>query len=84
MLKEIIFHTIEREKRLLAIAIAKTQTRVNDLAKLHHIESLEDVFTDTVERNEANEMDLIDMEGELQILQHLKKKWQVLKEVCVS
>ncbi len=84
MAREILSVALEREKNILADAISKTRENVERLKNACDVKSLDDLLNGMIPRNENNEMDLIDLEGEYEILMHLQSKWLFLESINFS
>lgn len=73
---------IERHKRLLSQSIMRTQERVQQLASQLQVDP-NLVQTGQVPHLEHQDMDLLDLEGELEILHHLQEQIETLIRLSV-
>lgn len=73
---------IERHKRLLAQSIARTQERVQHLASQLQVD-LDLLQTGQLPHLEAQDMDLLELEGELEVLRHLQEQVETLTRLAV-
>lgn len=67
---------IERQKRILAQSISRTEERVQRLAAELGV-NIELLTAGGVPHPEDNDMDLLDLEGEVGILRHLREQLDV-------
>ena len=73
---------IERHKRLLSQSIIRTQERVQQLASQLQLDP-NLVQTGQVLHLEHQDMDLLELEGELEILHHLQEQVETLTRLSV-
>jgi len=73
---------IERHKRLLAQSIARTHERVQQLATQLRVD-LDRLQAGEVLHAEEQDMDLLELEGELEILRHLREQGDILERLSV-
>lgn len=73
---------IERHKRLLAQSIARTQERVQQLASQLQVD-LERLQTGQEPHPENQDMDLLELEGELELLRHLQEQSETLTRLTL-
>ena len=71
---------IERHRRLLAQGIARTQERVQQLASQLQVDP-DRLLAGEEPHPEAQEMDLVELEGELVILRHLREQVETLEHL---
>ena len=80
--RQVLQDPIERHKRLLAQSIARTHERVQQLATHLHVD-LDRLQTGEVFHSEEQDMDLLELEGELEILRHLREQGDILGRLSV-
>ena len=73
---------IERHKRLLAQSIARTHERVQQLATRLRVD-LDCLQAGEVSHAEEQDMDLLELEGELEILRHLREQGEILERLSI-
>ena len=73
---------IERHKRLLAQSITRTQERVQQLASQLQVD-LDLLRTGQAPHPENQDMDLLELEGELEILHHLQEQDETLSRLAL-
>jgi hypothetical protein len=73
---------IERHKRLLAQSIARTHERVEQLAAQLHL-TPDVLLAGEVTHPEEQDMDLLELEGELELLRHLREQAETLEHLTV-
>ena len=69
---------IERHRRLLTQSIARTQERVQQLATQLQVDP-DRLLAGKVPHPEGQDMDLLELEGELEILRHLREQAETLE-----
>lgn len=78
--KELIRHALERESKAVASSIAATEKKVRLMMKALDVKAS---GLDKVERTEENELQLIELEGELGILGRLKERRKKLDSMVI-
>ncbi|MBI5197350.1 MAG: hypothetical protein HZA19_01955 [Nitrospirae bacterium] len=73
---------IERERKLILHSISITQTKIDRLASSLKV-NIPALLQGKTLRTPDNEQDLLDLEGELALLQHLKEELSSLEELQV-
>lgn len=73
---------IERERKLILHSISVTKARIDKLASSLKV-SIPELLRGEVARTEANEQELLELEGEVAILQHLEEELSSLEELQV-
>jgi hypothetical protein len=73
---------IERHKRLLAQSTARTQARIQELASRLQIDP-DLLLTGQVPHPEEQDMDLLELEGELELLRHLREQAETLEHLTL-
>jgi hypothetical protein len=73
---------IERHRRLLTQSVARTQERVQQLAAQLQVEP-DRLLTGEEPHPEAQDMDLVELEGELAILRHLREQVETLEHLTL-
>lgn len=79
----VLSDALERQKRLLADSIARTEEHVRTLAE--HLEVNPDLLLASQEPHpELKDMDLVELEGELTVLRHLRDQLEslTLSSIC--
>jgi hypothetical protein len=76
-------NAIDREKRILKESIRVTKEKVNHLAKSLSVD-IGRLMKGEVEHTESNDMQLIELEGEIEVLSHLESELKELEsvEIC--
>lgn len=74
---------VERQKRLLSESIGRTQERIQQLAASLQVNP-DLLMAGEVSHSEARDMDLLELEGELHLLHHLRDQFESLQhlEIC--
>lgn len=73
---------IEREKRILADSLRMTREKVARLAKSLNVD-VDRLMKGEVEHAEADDMMLVELEGEVEILRHLEEDIRELEAVRI-
>ncbi len=73
---------IERHKRLLAQSIARTHERIQHLAAQFRVNP-DLLLAGEVPHPEEQDMDLLELEGELEILRHLREQVETLERLTL-
>ena len=76
-------NAIDREKRILAESLRVTRERVNKLAKNLAVD-IDKLMRGEVKHTASNDMQLLELEGEIEILRHLETEIKELEsvEIC--
>ena len=76
-------NAIDREKRILAESLRATRERVNKLAKNLAVD-IDKLMRGEVKHTASNDMQLLELEGEIEILRHLETEIKELEsvEIC--
>jgi len=76
-------NAMDREKRILVDTIRITKEKIDALAKSLGVD-IDKLIRGEVEHTESNDMHLIELEGEIEILEHLKDELKALEtvEIC--
>ena len=76
-------NAMDREKRILVDTIRITKEKIDALAKSLGVD-IDKLIRGEVEHTESNDMQLIELEGEIEILEHLKDELKALEtvEIC--
>lgn len=79
----LITNALDREKRIIMDSLKITRERVNSLSKLLSVD-VDKLSAGEVEHTEANDMKLVELEGELKILRHLEDELKEIEslEIC--
>ena len=78
----LLWDAIERQKRMLAQSLARTQERMQQLAT-HLQVSPEVLLAGELPHPEDQDMDLLELEGELELLHHLREQLERLERLTV-
>jgi hypothetical protein len=78
----IIEDAIERQKHLLAQSLARTQERIEQLTA-HLQVSPDQLLAGILPHPEEQDMDLLELEGELEILRHLREQLACLDHLSI-
>ncbi len=73
---------IERQKRLLSQSIFRTEEKIQQLADSLQVDP-EVLMAGHVSHPEAQDMDLLELEGELQLLRHLRDQLGSLEQLKI-
>jgi len=73
---------IERQKRILSQSLTQTQERIQELAARLHVNP-DFLLTGQVPHPENQDMDLLELEGELEIRRHLQEQLESLKHLTI-
>ena len=76
-------NAIDREKRILAESLRVTREKVNKLAKNLAVD-IDKLMRGEVKHTASNDMQLLELEGEIEILRHLETEIKELEsvEIC--
>ena len=76
-------NAIDREKRILAESLRITREKVNKLAKDLAVD-IDKLMRGEVKHTASNDMQLLELEGEIEILRHLETEIKELEsvEIC--
>jgi len=73
---------IERQKRLLSQSIFRTEEKIQQLAASLQVDP-EVLMAGQLPHPEAQDMDLLELEGELQLLRHLRDQLESLERLKI-
>jgi hypothetical protein len=73
---------LERHRRLLTQSVARTQERVQQLAAQLQVD-VDRLLAGEEPHAEAQDMDLVELEGELAILRHLREQVETLERLTL-
>lgn len=79
----LLTNALDREKRIIAGSLKKTSEKIDSLAKSLAVD-IDKLAAGEVEHTEANDMKLVELEGELKILRHLEDELKEIEslEIC--
>jgi len=79
----VLSDALERQKRLLSQSITRTQERIQQLAASLRVNP-DVLLAGEVPHSEAQDMDLLELEGEVTLLRHLRDQLVSLErlEIC--
>lgn len=74
---------LDREKRIITDSLRTTRDKVNALAKMLSVD-VEKLMQGEIEHTESKDMQLIELEGEVELLRHLETELKELEslEIC--
>lgn len=74
---------LDREKRILAESIRTARKKIESLSKSLGID-IDKLMKGEIKHTEANDMQLLELEGEVEILKHLEAEFRELEsvEIC--
>lgn len=74
---------VEREKNIIMDSLKTTREKIDALAKVLAVD-IDKLMKGEVQHTEANDMKLIELEGEVEILKHLESELKELEslEIC--
>lgn len=78
----ILRDAIERQKRILSQSLAQTQERIQQLATQLQV-NLNLLLAGKIPHPEDQDMDLLELEGELEILRHLREQLESLEKLTI-
>ncbi|HLC25215.1 MAG TPA: hypothetical protein VJM80_00425 [bacterium] len=73
---------VERQKNLLSQSIARTQERIHQLAASLQVNP-DLLLTGEIPHPETQDMDLLELEGEMEILRHLRDQLDSLSSLKI-
>ncbi|MBI4688666.1 MAG: hypothetical protein HY754_00100 [Nitrospirae bacterium] len=74
----LLTNALDREKRIIMESLKMTQGKVNSLAKALAVD-IDKLMAGKIEHTESNDMELIELEGEVKILRHLEDQLKELE-----
>jgi hypothetical protein len=76
-------NALDRERRILIDTIRITKEKIDTLAKSLGVD-INKLMKGEIEHTESNDMQLIELEGEIEILKHLESELKALEtvEIC--
>lgn len=79
----LLTNALEREKAILSETITKEKENIRNLAEKLTVD-IDKLIEGEIEHTESNEMELIELEGEIEILRHLENELNALEslEIC--
>jgi len=79
----ILMNAIDREKRILLDTLRITGEKIKKLSENHGVD-IDKLMRGEVEHTEANDMQLIELEGEIEISKHIEAELKELEsvEIC--
>lgn len=80
---DLLKNAVERERRIIAETIRITKERVDSLSKRFGVD-IDKLMKGEIEHTEENDMQLIELEGEFELLRHLESELKALEsvEIC--
>lgn len=73
---------IERQRRLLSQSLARTEERIQQLSTHLHVNS-DLLLAGEIPHPEEQDMDLLDLEGELELRRHLQEQLESLDRLTL-
>lgn len=78
----VLWDAVERQKRLLSQSIDRTQARIHQLAAYLQVNP-DLLLAGGVSHSEAHDMDLLELEGELDLLRYLRDQLESLQQLKI-
>jgi hypothetical protein len=78
----ILRDAIERQKRILSQSLARTEERIQQLATQLHVNP-DLLLAGKVPHPEKQDMDLLELEGELELLRHFREQLESLEHLTI-
>jgi hypothetical protein len=78
----ILRDAIERQKRILSQSLAQTQERIQQLATQLKVNP-DLLLAGEIPHPEDQDMDLLELEGELEIIRHLREQLESLEKLTI-
>ena len=78
----ILRDAIERQKRIISQSLTQTEKRIQELAARLHVNP-DLLLTGRVSHPENQDMDLLELEGELEIRRHLQEQLESLEHLTI-
>lgn len=78
----ILRDAIERQKRMLSQSLARTEERIQQLAIQLRVDA-DLLMAGEVPHPESQDMDLLELEGEIEIRRHLREQLESLEQVAI-
>jgi MoaA/NifB/PqqE/SkfB family radical SAM enzyme len=82
MVIPLLKNALDREKRILKETVKVTKDKVNKLAKELNVD-IHKLMRGNVKHTESNDMQLIELEGEIELLRHLETELKELESVKI-
>ena len=73
---------IERQKSILTQSLVKTEERIKQLSQQLHVD-IDSLMAGKVTHPENKDMDLLELEGELEIRHHLQEQLESLEQLTI-
>ncbi len=73
---------IEREKRILSQSLTRTEERIQQLSQQLHVD-IDSLMAGKVTHPENKDMDLLELEGEIEIHHHLQEQLESLEQLTI-
>lgn len=79
----LLANALDREKRIIMNSLKITREKVNSLAKALAV-NIDELMAGNVKHTESNDMEFVELEGEVKILRHLEDELKELEslEIC--
>lgn len=80
---ELLKKVVERERKIITETIRITKEKVDSLAKKFGVD-IDRLMRGEIEHTEENDMQLIELEGDIELLRHLESELKALEsvEIC--
>ena len=78
----ILQDAIERQKRILSQSLARTEERIQQLSTQLQVNP-DLLLAGEVPHPESQDMDLLELEGELELLRHLREQLESLEHLTI-
>lgn len=79
---QLLFGALEREKRILRNTIARTKCHISSLSKTMQVDATA-LLSGEIAHSGADDMDFIELEGEIALLKHFESELMALESTKV-
>ena len=81
--RPVLQDAIERHRQLLTQSIVRTKERIQQLATQLHIMDPDQLLVGKIPHPEEQDMDLLELEGELEVFRHLREQLDTLERLTL-
>lgn len=78
----LLTNALEREKRIVIDSIKTTRKKINSLAKALSVD-VNKLIAGKVKHTDSNDMELIELEGEIELLKHLESELKDIESLKI-
>ncbi len=78
----VLHNALERQKRILSQSLSRTEEKIQQLAHQLHVNP-DLLMSGEVPHPENQDMDLLELEGELEIFHHLREQIKTLEDLTI-